>query len=201
MSKKPRNSSKDPGRDLCYTPPYAVEPLLPYVPIEWVLWESARGEGHIEYKLLHEGYSVIATDLNCGYDFFQFQPSAFDMQLTNPPYSIKVAWLERSYALSRPFALLMQVDTMGLKGAQELFQQHGAQVVYLNERVDYHMPEKGWDGAGSQFASAWFTWGLNLPRENNYANITAAKKRWEAELEAQRQERAGQIRLPIRQGL
>ena len=33
--------------DQCQTPTYAVEPLLPYIPKEWLVWESAAGEGNI----------------------------------------------------------------------------------------------------------------------------------------------------------
>lgn len=43
------------GFDSCYTPFYAVDPLLPYLPSGVGVWESACGSGQIVKKLTASG--------------------------------------------------------------------------------------------------------------------------------------------------
>ncbi|MBN1430421.1 MAG: hypothetical protein JXB07_18775, partial [Anaerolineae bacterium] len=43
------------GFDDCQTPPYALDPLLPYLSHEWTIWEPARGDGQLVETLLDAG--------------------------------------------------------------------------------------------------------------------------------------------------
>lgn len=148
--------------DHCQTPPYAVDPLLPYIPQNSMVWEPAQGDGFIVDALFDARLEVVAGDITTGQNFFEYEPAGWDLMVTNPPYSLKYRWLERCYALGKPFALLLPVETLGAKTAQELFKEHGVQMMCFDKRVNFKMPFKGWDGS-SQFPTAWFTWGLNLP--------------------------------------
>jgi hypothetical protein len=153
------------GMDACQTPAYAIDPLLPYLIRFDTLWEPAAGEGLMVDALLDcifKNFTVIGSDLIDGRNFFEYEPDKWDCLVTNPPYSIKYQWLERCFALGKPFALLMPVEMLGSKTAQELFEVNGIEIMLLNRRVNFKMPNKGWEAAGAPFPTAWFTWGLDL---------------------------------------
>ena len=164
------------GYDRCATPPYALEPLLPFIPRDSVIWEPAAGEG-LMVRALHEaGYSnVIATDILTGQNFYDYQPPHWDVLITNPPYSTKVPFFEHAYTLGKPFALLMPVELMGTSSGQRPMDEHGFQLMLLDGRVNFKMPIAGWGGekgpdgkrkgSGAQFPTCWYTWGLNLPQQ------------------------------------
>lgn len=151
------------GFDSCQTPPEAIDPLLPYLPMDWSIWEPACGEGTLVEAFYDADRQVIGTDIITGANFFTCDgPSGWDCIVTNPPYSIKYEWLERCYALDRPFALLLPVETLGAQKAQRLFAEYGVGVILLNRRINFKMPNIGWEGSAAQFPVAWFTWRLDL---------------------------------------
>jgi len=156
--------------DRCQTPPYALAPLLPYLP-DRVIWEPAAGEGLLVRGLMEAGFTVIGTDILMGDNFFETCPPGWDVQVTNPPFSTKYHWLAHSYDLGRPFALLMPVEVLGAARAQRLFAAYGVEVILLDKRVNFKMPNLGWSGRGAHFASAWFTWGLGLGQALTFAHI------------------------------
>jgi len=161
MSRKPKSNRRgQPELDRCQTPPYALEPLLPYVPNGATIWEPAAGKGNLVRALRSRGHSVIATDLDIGVDFFHCDPPpVWDMIITNPPYSLKYEWLARCYALGKPFALLVPIDTLAATSALRLFMRYGHEQLLLHgPRVCFEMPRKGYDGRGAQFATFWLCW-------------------------------------------
>lgn len=169
--RKPKQSYKPDGRDNCQTPQYALDPLLPYLKTSWLIWESAVGEGNIVRKLRKSGFSVGASDILTGQDFFKYEPTLWDCQITNPPFSRKYEWIDRSFSIGKPFALLLPLETLGAQKAQKLFERYSIEIILLNKRVGYKMPNKGWNGAGAHFPSAWFTWGLNIGAALIYGKI------------------------------
>jgi hypothetical protein len=176
---KPKNNSSNPARDECQTPYYAIEPLLPYLKQmvkpdeEFNIWESAVGEGLLASYFLALGYSMfIGSQLN-GKDYFldSSVPENYSIQITNPPYSKKYQWLKRAYELQKPFALLMPADSMFAgKKAVPLFEQYGVEILLPYQRINYKMPNKGWEGS-AQFHSAWFTWGMNIGKFLTYVTL------------------------------
>lgn len=199
------NLKNIPDRDEAQTPPYALIPLLPYLPKQWVVWESAASS----YGFLGEairvlnGNTVIESGMELdGTDFLKETPHG-DIQITNPPYSIKYEWIARSYDNSQPFALLMPFDTWAAATAQKLFDREGVNVILFNRRVHFHMPKLGWgelDENGdpkkvwdinkekyvthlsrSDYSVAWFVRGLpDLKRSVTYGHIPLEKNlpRW-----------------------
>lgn len=170
--KENKPAQSNAGYDKCYTPPHAIYPLIPFIPRDWQIWESACGQGHLSRALIQAGRRTIGTDIESGHDFFKWQPGIpWHAQITNPPYSMKYQWIERSYALRKPFALLMPLETLGAAKRQALFKEHGMQLMVLNRRINFHMPKAGWSGKGAQFPVAWFTWQFNLPRDIVYVDV------------------------------
>ncbi len=189
MGKPKTNRAGDPNRalkmDACQTPAYAVGPLLPFLKPEWTLWESAAGEGLLAAAMRKGGFTVLETDILTGQNFFQTMPPyGVDAQVTNPPYSVKFHWLARSYQLNIPFALLMPVEVLGAKSAQRLFRKHGLEVIFLDDRVDFKMPNQGWNGLGAKFPVAWFTNGLHIGKDMTFALMHKPGKQRLAELAA-----------------
>ena len=165
--------------DECQTPPYALEPLYPYLSIDWHIWECAVGRGVLATALGLKGYDVYGTDINQSVpiDFLKrttLLPT--DIIVTNPPYSLKYEWLEHCYYLEFPFALLMPVEMLGTARGQRLFNRYGIEVIFMSPRVDFYMPNKGYEGGGAQFPTAWFTWKLNLPNQINFATLNKPKR-------------------------
>jgi len=176
---KPKSNRKSGPLDNCQTPPYALMPIYPHIDTHYV-WECAAGKRSIVRQLRKVGIPVIDTDKNDpagNGDFFEISPKTPDYTIiTNPPYSIKYDWLARCYELDHPFALLLPVETIGSSKAQKMFDKYGMQIILMSPRVDFYMPEKGWDTAGAQFPTAWFTWKMNLPSDINYARINKPKR-------------------------
>lgn len=173
------DTTKSSTFDCCQTPAYALDPILPYLKKDWVIWEPAKGEGNICTTLAKQNYDVIGTDVLDGHNFFTHQPSHFDCIVTNPPYSIKYTWMQRCYELGKPFALLMPLETMGAASGQRLFKQYGYEWILLDKRINFKMPEKGYSGKGAQFPVAWFCWQLtgqsvtfaSINRRNDSQNV------------------------------
>ena len=168
-----KSNDKVSKKDICQTPAYALEPLLPYIKTSTHgrVWECADGEGYLKKAISNAGHSVWGTDIIRGGDFLELNPLPdTEFIITNPPFSLKYRFLKRCYELEKPFALLMPVDVLGSVTAQRLFKEHGFELMLLNKRIDFKMPNKGWGGAGAWFPVAWFCWKL-LPEQIMYGEI------------------------------
>ena len=143
------------------TPKEALDPLLPYLKKDWLIWECACGKGNLYTGLNNKGFNVIATDILQGVDFLTYAPDKFDCIITNPPFSIKQEFLKRCYELGKPFALLLPLTTFETLKRQRLFKKYGLQVIFFDKRINFETPSG--NGSGSWFATAWFTNWLNLP--------------------------------------
>jgi hypothetical protein len=172
--KKPMSNRGNGKVNSCQTPAYALDPLLPYLPSHWTIWECAAGEGFLATALENAGLKVLRSDIMLGQDFFSYRPdAAFDAVVTNPPYNpnkMKANWIKRCYEIGKPWANLLPVETIGTGEVQRMFNELGVEIIYLNHRVNFKMPNKGWGGK-SQFSAAWFTWGLNIGRPMTFAQI------------------------------
>lgn len=168
---KPKQNNKIPAMDRCQTPPHAYTPLAPYIAKNWLVWEPAQGEGHL-LSAIEKYNRVCGTDILTGDDFFETtNPSwKWDCIVTNPPFSIKYKWIQRCYDFGKPFALLLPLETLGAATAQMNFERYGVEIIVLNRRVNFKMPNKGWDSS-AQFPVAWFTHGLNLGGQITYGKL------------------------------
>ena len=151
------------------TPPEAILPLLPYLNKNWSIWECAYGKGNLIEAFIDKGFEVIGTDILGNYDFLINKPEFFDCIITNPPFSLKQEFLERCYNLGKPFALLLPLTTFETAKRQELFKKYGLEVIFFDKRINFETPSG--KGSGSWFATAWFTWGLNIGKELNFVEL------------------------------
>lgn len=103
------------------------------------IWCPFDTEDSLFVKLFRQrGYTVIATHIANGQDFFAIDPPKCDYIISNPPYSLKGEVFERLFQLNIPFAML--VGVIGLFESQkrfEMFREHDFEIMYLNRRVSY----------------------------------------------------------------
>lgn len=172
--------------DSCQTPRYAVSPLIPHLLKFGIIWEPASGEGMLAEAICRKSHKdVIESDLvTTGHNFFTSSPgfdSTWDCIVTNPPYSIKPQWLARCYQLGKPFALLVPVEFISTVGALVYMLHYGYEIMLLSDRVNFKMPEKGFNGGGSQFPVLWLCWNI-LPEKIMIGDISQEKYEFERSL-------------------
>lgn len=69
-----------------YTPYYAVDHIVKYLPKGKIIWLPFDEEWSSFNKRLTElGYRVIRSSLAEGQDFFEYEPEHWDLIVSNPP--------------------------------------------------------------------------------------------------------------------
>lgn len=164
-TKKPKAMINRKADDF-QTPKNAILPIIKYLDKSKVVWECACGFGNLVSSFRQAGFTCFGTDIKDGYDFLTYSPENYDYIVTNPPFSLKQQFLERCYRLDKPFALLLPLTTFETRKRQKLFEKYGVQVIFLDKRIRFETPS-GRKGKSSSpwFASAWFTWKLNLEKD------------------------------------
>lgn len=163
MPKPP--TMKQGASDDFQSPKWIIEPLLPYLPKHWTVWEPACGTGMLVESFQEHGYKVKWSDINRDprEDYFTFSPKSFDVIVTNGPYSIKTRWIERTLEFDKPFALLLPLAALSTLKRQALYKKFLLQVMVLDHRIDFVTPSG--EGTGAWMDTAWYTRGLNLPSQ------------------------------------
>jgi hypothetical protein len=150
------------------TPAEALDPLVPYLDASWRIWEPAKGKGSLVRSLQSKGFDVVGSDWEEG--FLNWRPDCFDVVVSNPPYSKKLAFLSRCYDLGKPFALLMPITVFDSQDRRSLFQKHGVQIIFPRGRINYETPNheariKVGKKSSAWFLSVWVCWKLDLPSQ------------------------------------
>ena len=148
-----------------YTPFYAVDPIIKYLPKDKVIWCPFDEEWSAFYIRLKElGYKTIRSSLKDEQDFFKYEPSSWDIIISNPPFSIKDKVIDRLYSFNKPFAVLLPLNSLQGKTRYKYFKQ-GIQLLSFDSRICYHNPNSMKIVIkGTPFASAYFCKDL-LPRD------------------------------------
>jgi len=167
FNRKPKLNRKGGTLDNCYTPPHAILPLLPFLATNQIIWESAPGERYMVDAFVNHDRTVVYDGAQ---NFFEWQPPYWDVQITNPPYSQKFAWLRHSYKLGKPFALLLPVESIGAKQGNMLIAEYGGQFILFTKRINFFMPIKGYKGS-AQFPVLFWTWKMELPKDINVWDV------------------------------
>jgi hypothetical protein len=164
------------GNDEFYTPFYAIEPLIKYIPEGRTVWcPFDTDESLIVRTFSGRGYTVNATHLSGGYDFFSTEPRG-EVIISNPPYSLKGEVFQRLFALGLPFAML--VGVVGLFESEKrftMFQEHDFEIMWLSKRIAYfksYAEQK--PSLNPPFSSVWITKGL-LPKGNVFERVCKAR--------------------------
>ena len=127
------------GNDEFYTPRYAVEPILKYIPKASKIWCPFDTLDSLFVKILRDlGFEVVNSHIEYGTDFCNCEIPDCTHIISNPPYSLKNEVFERLFEIKKPFAML--VGVVGLFESQkrfEMFRDNQFEIMYLNRRVSY----------------------------------------------------------------
>lgn len=127
------------GNDEFYTPKYAVEPILKYIPTGSKIWCPFDTLDSLFVKILRDlCFEVVNSHIEYGTDFFTCEVPECTHIISNPPYSLKNEVFERLFEIKKPFAML--VGVVGLFESQkrfEMFRDNPFEIMYLNRRVSY----------------------------------------------------------------
>ncbi len=137
------------------TPLSAWEMVAPYIPKDKMIWEAFYSNGRSGDHLRSLGFNTLHEDI----DFFQ--SNLGDIVVSNPPFSKKWPILKRLKALDKPFILLLPASVLGTKQLSTLFPD--IQVVIPKGRISFI--KNGEQTKGVWFASFFYAWKMNLPRD------------------------------------
>ena len=102
------------------------------------------------------GWQVERSSLEEGKNFFEFEPTEYDVIISNPPFTQKDAVLKRLYELGKPFAILLPLNSLQGVSRYKYFKQ-GIQILTFDKRIGFHNPENMKEyKKGSSFATAYF---------------------------------------------
>ena len=147
-------SKRTPEAQEMYTPFYAVEPILKYIPKDKRIWCPFDKEWSAFVQTFR--LNVQRSHIDEGGDFFQYCPPEWDVIVSNPPFKIKDKILQRLYELDRPFAILLPLNSLQGASRYKYFKQ-GIQILAFDQRIGFHnMDNMGTPIEGSPFATAYF---------------------------------------------
>lgn len=160
MKKAMINYMKNEKNDELYTPDYAIEPLLKYLPKDKIIWECTDfGSSNITKLLKQHDYKVISTHKD-NFDFLTDIPNFnFDIIITNPPYSLKNEFLKKCYEYDKPFCLLLPLTSLEGIERGKIFREKGIDVLVLDRRCDFMDNKKS-----NWFNTSWFCYKV-LPKQ------------------------------------
>ena len=139
--------------DEIYTPPILAAPILKYVKPDAVIWcpfDIEISEFVIQFR--KAGHKVLHSHIATGQDFFAYEPSEhYDVIVSNPPFSCKLAVLDRLYKLDKPFAMVMGLPILNYQEIGEFFFNHQSdlQLLIVDKKISF-------DGRTSSFNNSYF---------------------------------------------
>jgi hypothetical protein len=166
---------KNNAPDNFQTPAWALDCLIPYLYLLQRIWEPACGSGNLVTGLRASGFKVRGTDILKGTDFLHCDIQAFDVIVTNPPFSLKDEFLEHCYKLGKPFALLLPISVFDSKFRRKLFNQYGVEFIFPDRRIPFETPNhkkrlKAGKKSSPQFQTVWVTHGLNIGQQLTFTD-------------------------------
>ena len=151
------------NNDECYTPDYAVQPILEYIPKDVTVWCPFDTEESQFVKQISKTNPVTYSHLDKGQDFFQYQPSEWDIIISNPPFSNKKKFFKRALAFNKPFALIMTNTWLNDSTPKVLFKDKDLQLLMFDKRMEFVNPN-GQVNNKITFSSSYYCWNF-LPKQ------------------------------------
>lgn len=152
------------SNDECYTPRYGVEPILKYIPKDWVVWCPFDKEDSWFVKLIKEnGNKVIHSHIDNGQDFYEYEPKEhWDCIISNPPFTNKRGIFERALSFNKPFALVMSNTWLNDSAPKQLFKDKDLQLLMFDKRMKFE--NNGVVQNKITFSSSYYCWNF-LPKQ------------------------------------
>lgn len=125
--------------DECITLPYAVKPILKYIPKGAVVWCPFDKEDSEFVKQISKTNKVIRSHISerCG-DFYKYEPEEhWDCIISNPPFTAKRNIFERALSFGKPFALIMSNTWLNDSAPKILFKDKDLQLLMFEQRMKF----------------------------------------------------------------
>ena len=148
------------NNDECYTPHYAVEPILKYISQDAIVWCPFDTE---ESEFVKQIPNNVHSHINTGQDFFTYEPDNWDMLISNPPFTNKRKYFERALSFNKPFALIMTNTWLNDSAPKQLFKDKDLQLLMFDKRMKFISPD-GRDNDKITFSSSYYCWNI-LPKQ------------------------------------
>lgn len=125
--------------DECYTPSYAVKPILKYIPKHFKVWCPFDKNVSEFVKLIKEnGNEVIYSHIDLGKDFFNYEPKEhWDCIISNTPFTNKRKIFERALSFNKQFALMMSCTWLNDSAPSKLFMKKKLEVLMFDKRIKF----------------------------------------------------------------
>ena len=149
------------NNDECYTPDYAVTPLLEFLAqfrdrIIWCPFDTDKSQFVLILQRL--GFNVIFSHIDTGQDFYEYEPANWDVIVSNPPFTNKRKIFERCLTFGKPFALLMSNTWLNDSAPKQLFYDKDLQLLMFDKRIEFNNNKK------ITFSSSYYCWNF-LPKQ------------------------------------
>ena len=167
------------SNDECMTLGYAVEPIIKYIPKNWVVWcPFDKEDSEFVKHLKTNGIKVIFSHIENGQDFYTYEPNEhWDCIVSNPPFTNKRKIFERALSFGKPFALVMSNTWLNDAAPKQLFQNKDLQLLMFDKRMKFL--NNGKIQNKITFSSSYFCWNL-LPKQIIMEKLqTRKEKEWE----------------------
>lgn len=149
--------------DECYTPAYAVTPIIKYIPDDVVVWCPFDTKDSEFVKQISHTHSVVHSHIDYGQDFFSYEPHYWDVIVSNPPFTNKRKFFERALSFNKPFALIMTNTWLNDAAPKQLFKDKDLQLLMFDKRMEFIQPNKEVTGKIT-FSSSYYCWNF-LPKQ------------------------------------
>ena len=163
------------NNDECYTPDYGVEPILKYIPegdIVWCPFDKEDSQFVIQISKQNE---VVRSHIDVGQDFFDYEPHAWDIIVSNPPFTDKRKFFERALSFNKPFALIMTNTWLNDSAPKQLFKDRDLQLLMFDKRMKFISPD-GRNNDKITFSSSYYCWNF-LPKQIIMEELKVPKKK------------------------
>jgi len=154
----------DGNNDECYTPNYAVTPILKYIPKDAKVWCPFDTKESEFVKQIGKQNLVISTHISTGQDFLTYTPDfEWDVIISNPPFTNKRKFFDRALSFEKPFALIMTNTWLNDSAPKQLFMNKDLQLLMFDKRMKFHSPD-GRPNDKITFSSSYYCWNF-LPKQ------------------------------------
>ena len=151
------------NNDECYTPYYAVIPILKYIPKDAIVWCHFDTEESEFVKQISNTNKVEYSHISTGQDFFNYEPDDWDIMLSNPPFTQKRKYFERALSFNKPFALIMTNTWLNDSAPKQLFKDKDLQLLMFDKRIEFTDPTGHVDNKIT-FSSSYYCYNF-LPKQ------------------------------------
>lgn len=149
--------------DECMTLPYAVMPILKYLPQNKIIWcPFDTADSNFVKILTQNGWEVVRSHISEGKDFYKYEPDNWDIIVSNPPFTNKRKIFERALSFNKPFALIMSNTWLNDAAPMQIFKHKDLQLLMFEQRMKFK--NNGVINNKITFSSSYYCYKL-LPKQ------------------------------------